>query len=111
MSVRSAAFGVLNGRSTVRNVSISEALNTNKHVASNTQLGAVRTNGIYEWSGTFENYGAQPLAMPRDTFSFQTYFAPDSGAVGGDGTIFSGTVIVDQVVINFNFESGVPGYQ
>lgn len=108
MTVLSGAFGVLDGLSTVRNVTISETLGLNKHVASNTQLGAARTKGIHSWSGSYSQYGSQPLRMPRDIFTFSSYVAPDNGVEGTAGLIVTGQAIVDQVVINFNFENGEP---
>jgi hypothetical protein len=44
--------------------------------------------------------------MPGDAFSFQGYTAPTADTWGGVGNIVQGTAIIDQIVINWNWETG-----
>lgn len=105
MAVHSGKFGVVNSQSTVRNWSINDAQTLAKGVASNSAFGPFRRRGVEEWSGGFTMYGKQPTIMPGDSFTFQGYSAPDNDAYGA-GIEYSGTAIVKQLVINWNFTGG-----
>src|SRR6185437_15471936 len=105
MAVHSGKFGVVNNQSTVRNWSINDSQTLAKGVASNTAFGPFRRRGVEEWTGSFAQYGKQPTVMPGDSFTFQGYTAPDNDAYGA-GIEYSGTAIVRQLVVNWNFEGG-----
>lgn len=107
MSVHSGKFACVNGRSTVRNWSINDANAPAKVVASNTLGAHVRKKGVRSWTGSFAAFGAVPLVLPRETFTFTGYTAPDDDASGA-GEQYSGTAMVSSVVITWNWANGEP---
>ncbi len=106
MGIHSGKFAVVNGKSTVRSWSISDTMALMKFVASNTQGGSGRRKGVKSWSGSYNQYGATPAAMPGEMPTFAGYTAPDSDTVGGDGDIYSGTTIIDSVAVTWNYGGG-----
>lgn len=106
MGVHSGMWGVLNGVSTVRNWSITEVGDTKAYVASNTRGGTGRRPGNVDWNGNFNGYGGEPAVLPGEAFAFAGYTAPNDDAEGSDGSRYAGTSILDQVVINWNWEAG-----
>jgi hypothetical protein len=106
MGVHSGLFGVVNGRNTVRQWSIEDTQAAQKYVASNTKAGSGRRRGVRDWTGSFQQYGHTPIVMPGYTFAFQGFTAPDNDQQAGTGTIYSGTAMVTQVVVTWNWGSG-----
>lgn len=106
MGVLSGKYGVVNGKTTTRQWSINDNHAPKRYRASNTKNGAGRRNGIRSWSGSFNQYGAVPSVMPGALFTFSGYTAPTTGVLGTNGLIYTGTAIVDSVVITWNWGSG-----
>lgn len=105
MGVHSGKFGVVDNESTVRNWSISDEQALQSYVASNTLFGTGRQPGVESWTGSFQKYGFLPGVMPGDSFSFLGYEAPDDD-VSGNGMRYSGTALVNQLQINWNWGAG-----
>lgn len=99
-------YGVVNGRKSVRNWSITEQQSAAKAVNSGTKNGTARRVANRSWSGSFGCHGAQPIDLPGRTFTFQGYTGPRNGVSGGTGPRYSGTAIVDSVAITWNWQSG-----
>jgi hypothetical protein len=106
MSVASGIFSAVNGKGMVRTWQVSKTSSPKKGVASNTLGGPLRRRGVKDWTGNYSAYGGQPQVMPGSSFAFVGYTAPTSGVEGENGDTYSGTAIVDSVVINWNFETG-----
>lgn len=98
-------YGAVNGVSAIRNWSINEGYTTLKTVASNTQHGANRNRGIFDWTGSYLAYGHTPFKMPGEYLSFQGYKAPDAAGDVDNGEIFSGSAYVNSVAITINFQT------
>lgn len=105
MGLHSGKYGVVNGQSTIRNWSISDTMTNPKFVASNTQGGAGRRKGVKSWSGSYNQYGVLPIALPGQIVTFGGYTAPDNG-VSGNGKRYSGNIIVDSFAATWNWSSG-----
>jgi hypothetical protein len=107
MAVHSGRFGVVNGVSTVGEWSIADAGTLAEAVASNTAFGTARRPGVEEWSGSYQPYGYAPPSgqMPGDSISFIGYMAPDNDQ-GGVGEEYSGTAMLKQLAVNWNWASG-----
>lgn len=106
MGVHSGKFGVIDGVSTMRNWQIADVMTAKRFYASNTQGGAGRRKGIREWTGSFAQYGAEPLYLPGETFDFAGYTAPDNDTLAGVGTVYEGTVMVDNIAITWDWRNG-----
>ena len=98
-------YGAINGVSAVRNWSINEGYTTLKTVASNTQHGANRNRGIFDWTGSYLAYGHTPFKMPGEYISFQGYKAPDATGDVDNGDIFTGSAYVISCAITWNFQT------
>lgn len=105
MSVHSGKWGVVNGASTVRNWSINDTHTPQTYVASNTRFGTGRRRGIEDWNGNYAFYGHTPPVMPGETFTFLGYTAPDDD-VSGNGNRYTGSALVENVQINWNWQGG-----
>jgi len=99
MGVHSGKFGTVNGVSNVRNWTIEDEQELTKYVSSATGLGAGRNAGVESWSGGYSQYDAEPAAMPGDTISFIGYTAPTTDVAGTNGVRYTGTAVIDQVEI------------
>lgn len=108
MGVHSGAFGVVNGLSTVRKWSINDTASNFRFGASNVQLGSARSKGVRSWTGSMEGLGALPAVMPRDSFSFAGFVAPDNDTLTGTGEKLTGTAVVDSLALTFDFSTGNP---
>lgn len=110
MGVHGGKFGVVNGQSTVRDWSVNDIQTPAVARASNTKNAPVRKQGVHDWSGSFNAFGAIPVVMPGESFSFSGYTAPDND-VSGNGEVGAGTALVDSVVITWNWGSSeIVGY-
>jgi hypothetical protein len=105
MGVHSGKWGVVNGKSAVRNWQVNKISSPKKAVASHTRGGPLRKRGIFDWSGSYGAYGKQPLILPGQNFAFAGYCAPNNGVEGGTGDVYSGQAIVDSVAMTWNFEA------
>ena len=105
MAVHGGKHALVNGKPSVRTWSISDSHTPAKGVASNTKNGTLRRPGVMDWSGSYGAYGATPIVMPGDAFSFIGYTAPDDD-VSGIGQTYEGNAIVDNVVISWNWANG-----
>lgn len=108
MGVHSGKFAVVGGISTMRGWSVNEVTSPRPYVASNTLGGTGRRRGNKDWTGTVGMYGGKPVYMPGDTFTFEGYTAPANDIDGGTGAVYTGTAIVDQLVINWNWATADP---
>ena len=106
MGVHSGKFGIVSGKSTVRQWTIAEQASQPKAVASNTALGTARKRGVHSWNGTYQAYGAQPQVMPGDTFNFIGYGAPTNDTHGGTGLRYEGDCVVSGVSIAWDWKAG-----
>lgn len=102
----SGRFGILNNLHHIGNWSITETARQAMYVASSTQFGAARKAGIRDWTGSYKGFGGEPAYMPGESFSFAGYVGPSDSVYGHDGTIYTGTAIVTDVAINWNWSSG-----
>jgi len=105
VSVHSGRYGLVNGASTVSNWQINDAQNLAKAVASNTAFATASRKAIEDWTGSFKFFGHTPPVMPGESFTFSGYTAPDNDQYG-NGLIYSGTALVSQFTLNFNWQSG-----
>lgn len=101
----SGKFAVVDGQNTVRNWTVAETQATQSYAASNTKGGMGRKRGVKDWAGGFSQYGGVPLVMPGETLAFKGYTAPDDD-VSGDGKTYGGNVLIDQIVVGWNWETG-----
>lgn len=106
MGPHSGKFAVIDSINTVRNWQINDQQSNPKAVASNTQNGTARRQGISSWAGSFNCYGHTPVVMPGEFFDFLGYTAPNDDAAGSAGTSYAGNAIVDSVVITWNWQNG-----
>lgn len=106
MGVHSGKFGVINGRTAIKNWTLNDVLESQKYIASNTRSGVGRESGIRDWSGSFVQYGHSPVTAPGSDFAFLGFTAPDDDEeTGGTGETYAGTAIVDSIVLNWNWEA------
>lgn len=104
MTVLTGKFARINNFSTVMGFTFNDVAAVKTQRASNTLGGSQRFTGAESWNGSFKTGGAIPLVMPGESFTFEGYVGPDSGASGGTGNIYSGTAVVKQVQINWSWE-------
>lgn len=100
--------GVLDGVSSVSDWSISESQATERIVASNTRGGSARTKGVKDWTGSYTAFGGKPAIVPGQIFDFKGQLFPTSGVEGGAGPGYEASALLEQIVINWNFETGAP---
>jgi hypothetical protein len=105
MSVHSGRFALVNGQSTNAGWSINDTAAPAEAVASNTAFAKARRRGVREWSGSFNMFGHQPFAMPGASFSFSGYTAPENDGFGL-GLIYSGTALVNQLAVTWDWATG-----
>lgn len=74
-----------------------------RYSSSGSKGGKIHKGGVHSWGGTISGFGHTPPKMPNDSFSFAGYTYPDTGVEGGNGTKFTGTAIVNQVSVIWNF--------
>lgn len=108
MGLHSGKYGRINGVNTMRQWTINEEEAQPKGIASNTLLGTNRERGVRKWTGSYQAYGAVPVAgiMPGSVFSFVGYGSPGNDVSGAVGQRYEGDAIVDRVVINWNWQGG-----
>lgn len=99
-------YGAVNGVPTTRNWSLVQTSATKPFIASNTAGGTGRRRGPRDWTGSVSHYGGVPASMPGETMAFQGYTAPTNGVGGTAGQTYSGTAIVENVSITWNWETG-----
>lgn len=107
MTAHSGRWGVVNSQSTVRNWTLNEIEETKRFYASNTLSGAGRKPSVFDFTGSFSQYGAVPTVLPGETFTFAGFTAPDDDSeTPGNGQRYTGPAIVDSVAITWNWENG-----
>lgn len=106
MTVLSGRFALVGGISTNRGWTLEDNSELQTYSASNIPLGMNRACGVRSWNGSYRAFGASPLYMPGESFSFSGFTAPDSGVSGGAGYAYEGTAYVNQVVINWSWSGG-----
>lgn len=108
MGVHSGRFAVIDGRGTAENWSLNLISTPQPYVASNTAGGRGRIAGIKDWNGAFQQRVGYPVSMPGDVFTFKGYGAPDDDVLGSDGAMYSGSAIIDQIQLTWNWETNEP---
>lgn len=106
MGLHGGRYAVVDGFSNARNWTVTETSAPKTYVNSATRAGTGRKKGPKDWSGSFSTHGHTPIVMPASYFTFTGYTAPTSGLRNSVGVTYSGSAIVDQVAISWNFESG-----
>ncbi len=111
-NIISGDFGGLENISSVLGFSISESRETESYSSANTNRAMGRNKGVFGFRGTYSALGAVPQMMPRDKVLLQKFFlGPDDGAYNATsmkGTVYVGDIIVDKVVISWNWEAQDP---
>lgn len=107
MGVFSGEFGIVNGVKAITDWSIDETTEANAIVSSGTKGGTQRTKGINAWQGNYKMMGAKPPSMPGDVISFAGYVAPTSGVYGTDGMTATGSALITQLAITWNWATNV----
>lgn len=99
----SGYLGLVNNQDSVKNWTVDDTKTADSTVTSATAGGTLRAGGIRSWSGGFEGSGGLPPVMPGESFLFEGYTTPTTGVEGTDGIIYTGTALVNQVTIVWNF--------
>jgi len=111
-TVVSGTHGLVDGRSTVREWSITLTDEVTEVVASNSKGATIQYPGNQNWSGSFKSWDLQPtMLFPGDTFTFKGVMSQHAN--GDQSTAQSGTneAIVDSIEIEWDFSGGGPiGY-
>lgn len=102
----SGKFGIVDGHSLIQNWNLEHITSPATSNPSNVPGGTMRTAGISDWSGSFQQNHGDPTVFPGDSLSFLGYTAPDSGVYDSVGTRFSGTAIVDSFNMVWSWDSG-----
>jgi hypothetical protein len=89
--------------STIRNWQTSITSELKTFVASNTKGGTGRRPGIFDWNGTFGQYGGVPVALPGDAGAFIGYPGPEDGIVGSSGPCAEGPAMIQQLSTTWNW--------
>lgn len=103
MGVLTGSGGAVDAINTVRDWSISLTDDLQAYIASNTKSGTGRISGNEDWSGVFNAYGHTPVKMPGEKF---TLTANIDKSLAGAALGAVGPVIVDQVEVRIDIESG-----
>lgn len=108
MPEKNGAKGAIDGVPCIRNWSLNDLAETKEFACSATQGRRGRRAGIEDFNGSFEQYGGTPTLMPGECFTFEGFTGPDAvdcGPSSGDGNIYTGEAIIDQVAITWNWEA------
>lgn len=105
MTVYSGDLGMIDGQVNVRNWSIDEGFASNVMVHSGTRHGTDRENGPYDWTGSFDVYGAIPVWKPGDIVALDAYKAPDATGDEDNGEHYEGNIYIESIAININFQT------
>jgi hypothetical protein len=108
MTVYSGELGAINGVAAVRNWTIEDTTDPKTVVSSATRSGTARTPGIGSWSGSASIFGVKPPYMPGETFAFVGYRAPTTGVRNTAGFRSTGFVIIDSIVMTWNWATNDP---
>lgn len=100
-----SSLAAINGLSKVRNWSIDHTADTKTGASSASRQGVMRKKGIQSWTGKFAQWGADPTYMPGESFAFVGYKNSSTDVRNTVGIRSSGTVFIDQVSINWNWNS------
>lgn len=96
--------GSIAGVAAVRQWSISEGYSLNTAVHSGSAGLTDRDQGIYDWSGSASGYGATLPYMPGQIVSASFFKGPNAAGLLTAGEILAGSIYVDQLVLNWDFE-------
>lgn len=108
MSYHSGKLAVVGSVPAVLSWSIDDDSDTKEYVNSQTYLARGQLPGITHWSGSIEQNGSSPVSglMPGLVYAFQGYEAPDNDTASGNGTIYSGNIMVERMTLTYNWETG-----
>jgi len=103
-NVYSGRLSAIDNVSFMRDWNVSVQASNPKVIDSATQGGTLRRGGPKSWNGSVNGSGGRPSKFIGDSFSFIGYLQPADG-ISGVGPRLSGTVFIDQLVINWNFQT------
>ena len=103
MATASGKYATVNGLGSLMEWSANDTRDGNAYVTSNTRCATGRGGGISDVSGTLSGKGGKPPVFPNETFAFQGYTAPNNGVEGGDGLIYSASMICRQITVTWNW--------
>jgi hypothetical protein len=89
--------------STIKNWHVTVLNELKTYVASNTKAGTGRRPGLWDWNGSFEQYGANPCCLPGDTVNFIGYAGPSSGVPGSAGPCATGPAFIESLSTVWNW--------
>lgn len=101
----SGQYAVINGIPSVMNWSVQRSRPSNATRHSGTRGGKYRNKGVGSWQGSWSAKGPVPAVMPGQSFSFLGYGGPSDGTAGANGYRYSGTAIVTDVTIAWDYAS------
>lgn len=108
MPVYGGLLGAVNGIGSVQQWTINDDMDIHSMGASNTRGGKAKKQGTQHWSGTYIQFGANPLArMPGDVIAFEGYIEP-SDNVSGVGPGYSGNAMIDSIQIVWDWNTNAP---
>ena len=100
MATSSGIKAAINNISSLMNWSVSHTDSQTSYVNSATNNGTQNIDGPQDWTGSINATGAVPSLFPGETFSF-------SGQISAidttDGNKLEGNVLIDQLVVNWNW--------
>mgnify|MGYP000967497731 CR=1 FL=1 len=105
MGLHTGRLAAIEGVSTLANWAIQTAATPPSFVSSNSRNGTIRRKGPKDWSGSYAAKGGTPLKLPGQYLTFLGYTAPNNDTPGTAGVCYGGTAIVDQLAINWNWET------
>jgi hypothetical protein len=72
---------------------------------SGTRGGRARRKGVGSWQGTMSGIGGLPPSLPGKLANFIGYSGPANSIEGGAGHRYSGTIIITDVTIKWDFST------
>lgn len=96
--------GAIAGVAAVRQWSISEGYSLNTAVHSGSGGLIDRDQGIYDWTGSASGYGATLPYMPGQVVAASFFKGPNAAGSLAAGEILSGSIYIEQLVLNWDFE-------
>lgn len=99
----SGQYGTISGVPTVMQWNIARTRPSNAFKHSGTSGGTNRRKGVGAWTGSWTAKGGLPAVMPGASAAFTGFAGPSSGVKGTNGVRFSGTVLVTDITIEWDW--------